>query len=128
MAKNAAYTGTSAKDRAINIMDKFISRNNKRAQSQPPKPAIRKDVNIPLELWPLKDQIEYWETRTSKDRFNEVYPIYSYWIVEVQKQTKVHPTFFTDATIKMKPDLLEFYATCTDPKEVARELRKRGIY
>jgi hypothetical protein len=128
MAKNAAYTGQSAKDRAVNIMDKFISRNNKREQNQPVLPACRKDASIPVDQWPLRDQIEYWNNRTSADYFHETYPAYSYWISDVQKATKVHPTFFVDSTLKLKPRLQEMYDTCIDPKTAARELAKHGVY
>jgi hypothetical protein len=128
MGKKSAHTGMSPKDRSINIMDKFIAKNDKRAKNQPILSARRKDPNIPIHMWPLKDQIEYWENRTDADRFRDKYPVYSYWIEEVMKQSKVHPTFFTTQTLKLKPMLTEMYDECTDPKETVRELRKHGIY
>lgn len=127
MAKNSAYTGESAKDRAINIMDKFISKNNKK-QPVATLSARRKDPDVPIHMWPLADQIEYWENRPVSERFAEQYPAYSYWIIEVQKQTKVHPTFFADSTSNMKSELQEMYSKYIMPKEAARELCKRGIY
>ena len=128
MGKKSAYSGESAKDRSINAMDKFISKNAAKKAHEQMLPGRRKDPNIAMELWPLKDQLEYWENRTDADRFRDKYPVYSYWIEEVMKQSKVHPTFFTTQTLKLKPMLTEMYDECTDPKETVRELRKHGIY
>lgn len=128
MGRKSAHTGESPKDRSINIMDKFIARSNKQSAHQPQLPARRKDPNVPMELWPLKDQIEYWDRRTDTDRFNETYPAYSYWIHEVQQGSGVHPTFFTDCALKLKPMLLEMYDSKISIKETIRELRKHGVY
>jgi len=128
MGRKSAHTGESPKDRSINIMDKFISKNAKHDANRPKLPARRKDPNIPIDLWPLKDQIEYWDSRTSADRFDEKYPIYSYWIDEVQKQSGVHSSFFLSYSIKLKPMLLEMFEKKTPVKETVRELRKHGVY
>jgi hypothetical protein len=128
MGKKAVHTGMSPKDRSINLMDKFISKNAKNQSHQARLPAIRKDPNLPIHMWPLKDQIEYWDNRPKEDVFKDKYPVYSYWIESVMKQSKVHSTFFTAQTLKLKPMLSEMYETCTDPKEAVRELRKHGIY
>ena len=128
MGKKSAHTGESPKDRSINIMDKFISKNLKRDKNQPFKTGIRKDTNLPIHMWPLKDQIEYWETRSDADRFADSYPAYSYWIAEVQKQSGVHPSFFTAQALKLKSMLQEMFDSHTAPKEAIRELRKHGVY
>jgi hypothetical protein len=128
MGRKSAHTGESPKDRSINIMDKFIARSNKKEAHKTLLPARRKDPNIAMELWPLKDQLEYWENRTDADRFNERYPAYSYWIAEVQQSAGVHPTFFTDCVAKLKPTLLALYESKTPVKETIRELRKHGVY
>ena len=75
MGKKSAHTGMSPKDRSINLMDKFIRRNENRNRDMPFVSAIRKDSNIPIDQWPLKDQIEYWNGRTDKDRFTDKYPV-----------------------------------------------------
>jgi hypothetical protein len=49
MGKKSAHTGESPKDRSINIMDKFITRNQNREKHQPFRSGIRKDPNIPIE-------------------------------------------------------------------------------
>jgi hypothetical protein len=128
MGRKSAHTGESPKDRSINIMDKFIARSNKKDAHKTLLPARRKDPNIAMELWPLKDQLEYWESRTDADRFNEQYPAYSYWIAEVQQCAGVHPSFFTDCVAKLKPLLLSLYESKTPVKETIRELRKHGVY
>lgn len=128
MGKKSAHTGMSPKDRSINIMDKFISKNANRTKNQPTLPALRKDPNLPIHMWPLKDQIEYWDNRSAAEWFKDKYPVYSYWIDEVMKASKVHSTFFTAQTLKLKPMLAEMYDASTPVKEAVRELRKHGIY
>lgn len=128
MGKKSAHTGMSPKDRSINLMDKFISKNAKKANQGPRLPALRKDPNLPIHMWPLKDQIEYWDTRSTEDWFKDKYPVYSYWIDEVKKESKVHSTFFADQTLKLKPMLMEMYDAATPVKEAVRQLRKHGVY
>ena len=72
MGRKSAHTGESPKDRSINIMDKFITKNMNKEKYQVQKSGRRKDPNIPIYMWPLKDQIEYWESRTDADRFNDI--------------------------------------------------------
>jgi hypothetical protein len=128
MGKKSAHTGMSPKDRSINLMDKFITRNQNKNKDMPFRSAIRKDPNIPIDQWPLKDQIEYWENRTDADRFDTSYPIYSYWIDAVRQTSKVHPTFFADCTLKLKPMLQEMYDNKVSVREAVTELRKHGVY
>lgn len=128
MGKKSAHTGMSPKDRSINLMDKFIAKNARNQSQQPPQPALRKDPNIPIHMWPLKDQIEYWDNRSVADWFKDKYPVYSYWIDEVMKESKVHSSFFTAQTVKLKSLLAEMYDASTPVKEAVRELRKHGIY
>lgn len=128
MGRKSAHTGESPKDRSINIMDKFISKNMNKEKHSVRKPGIRKDPDLPIHMWPLKDQIEYWENRTDADRFNDAFPVYSFWIAEVQKQSKVHSTFFTDQAAKLKTLLQEMYDEKTMPKDAVAVLRKHGVY
>jgi len=128
MGKKSAHTGMSPKDRSINIMDKFISKGINKEKNQPFKSARRKDPDVPLHMWPLKDQIEYWDTRTEDNRFDELYPVYSYWIAAVQKECRVHSSFFNDKAIQHKTVLLELYANKTSVKDTVAELRKLRVY
>lgn len=128
MGKKSAHTGMSPKDRSINLMDKFITRNQNKQKDQPFRSSIRKDPNIPIHLWPLKDQIEYWDTRTDTDRFDDKYPAYSFWITAVEKLSNVHPTFFADYILPIKSKLVEMYETKTFPKQAVSILKKQGMY
>ena len=128
MGRKSAHTGMSPKDRSINIMDKFITKNMNKEKHQIQKSGRRKDPNIPIYMWPLKDQIEYWESRTDKDRFNDKYPVYSYWIAEVKQLSKVHPTFFSAKINKLQDIVKEMWEKKTFPKEAVSNLRKHGLY
>ena len=128
MGKKAAHSGESPKDRSVNMMDKFITRNERRNKHYDRLPARRKSPDVPFHMWPLKDQIEHHENRTSADRFAEDYPAYSYWIDAVQKKSKVHPRTFTDWTLKLKSDLLEMYNRKAAVRDTVEFLRKRGVY
>tara|TARA_B100000927_G_C16447372_1_gene462365 strand:+ start:863 stop:1249 length:387 start_codon:yes stop_codon:yes gene_type:complete len=128
MGKKAAHSGESPKDRSVNMMDKFITRNERRIKHHDRLPARRKSPDVPFHMWPLKDQIDHVENRTDEDRFTENYPAYSYWIDAVQKKSKVHPRTFTDWTLKLKTDLHEMYNKKTAVRDTVEFLRKRGIY
>ena len=128
MGKKSAHTGESPKERSINKMDKFITRNEKRNKHIEILPARRKDPNVPMNLWPLKDQLEYYDNRTEEDKFREKYKIYSTWLNEVQQATGVYPTTFIDYVGKLDGLVKELYNTCTFPNEAARILEKRGVY
>ena len=128
MGKKSAHTGISPKDRSAILMDKFISRNANRMKDQPKLPARRKDPNVPLDLWPLKDQIEYWEARTEADRFDEQYAAYSTWYQEVKSNSGVYPQTFVDFTAKLKPNMIAMWENKMFPKQAIRELRKLGVF
>ena len=128
MGRKSAHTGMSPKDRSINLMDKFISRNTNKQQSQPLKPARRKDPNIPVNLWPIKDQIEYFESRTDADRFDEKYASYSTWYSEVKATSGVYHRTFDEYVYKLKTELQNMFDRKTMPKAAVLELRKFGVY
>ena len=128
MGKKSAYSGESAKDRSINAMDKFISRNASKRAHEQLLPGRRKDPNSPIDLWPLKDQIEYWVTRTDADRFDEKYSAYSTWYDEVKTRSGVYHATFIDFTSKLKPEMKRMWETKTTPKDAVAILRKHGVY
>lgn len=128
MGKKAAHSGESPKDRSANLMDKFISKNINRDKHKPALPARRKDPNVPLELWPLKDQIEYWNTRTSTDEFNETYTAYSTWYDAIKKLSGMYPATFVDFTSQYRDEMQTMYINKMHPKQALRELQKRGVY
>ena len=60
--------GQSPKDRSIDIMDRFIKKNERRNKHKEHLPGRRKDKDVPIDLWPLKDQMEYWENQTDEQK------------------------------------------------------------
>ncbi len=128
MGKKSAHSGMSPKDRSINMMDKFITRNINREKNQPRLPARRKDPNVPIDLWPLKDQLEHQETMSDADRFDELYSTYSTWYDEVKRRSGVYPATFLDFTRNLKPEMREMWERKTLPKTAVLELRKKGVY
>jgi Rad3-related DNA helicase len=128
MGKKDGYSGESPKDRAINLMDKFISRNDRRNTHKEVLPARRKSADVPFNLWPTKDQIEYMENKTDDQLFAESYPSYSYWYNAVKKASCVYHITFTDLTSKYKLELLELFNNNTSVKSAITFLQKRGIY
>ena len=128
MSKKDARAGQSPKDAAINLMDKFITRNSNRAKDKPVLPGRRKDSNVPLNLWPLKDQLEYWENRTPEDRFDSEYSVYSNWYNVVKTQSGVYHATFLDLVSKLKPVMVEMWENKIFPKQAILELRKHGVY
>jgi hypothetical protein len=128
MGKKSAYSGESAKDRSINLMDKFISRSASKERQLPKLPGRRKDPNIPVNLWPLADQIEYWASRTEAERFDEQYSVYSVWYDEVKQISGVYHRTFVDFTSKLKPEMRAMWEAKMLPKHALMELRKKGVY
>ena len=128
MGKKDGYSGESPKDRAVNLMDKFISRNDRRNKHKDVLPARRKSPDVPFNLWPMSDQIEYMENRTETQLFTEKYPSYSYWYDAVKKASGLYHITFTDWTSKYKTELKELYDNNTPVKSTVTFLQKLGIY
>ena len=128
MGKKAAHTGESPKDRSINLMDKFITRNERRNKHKEPLPARRKDDSVPFNLWPLKDQLDHMVNRSEAQVFSDKYPSYSYWYDAVKKASGVYPVTFTDWTGKYRTELRELFDTNTSVRSAVSFLQKRGIY
>jgi len=124
MGKKAAHSGESPKDRSVNLMDKFITRNERRNKHQEPLPGRRKDQNVPFHLWPIKDQIDYMDNRSDADRFDDKYPVYSTWIEDVQARTRVYPRTFIDLTSKIQPELKDLFNKKTSVRDAADLLKK----
>ena len=128
MGKKDGYSGESPKDRAVNLMDKFISRNDRRNKHKDVLPARRKSPDVPFNLWPMSDQIEYMENRTEAQLFTEKYPSYSYWYDAVKKASGLYHITFTDWTSKYKTELKELYDNNTPVKSTVTFLQNLGIY
>jgi len=130
MGRKSVYVGESAKDRSINLMDKFIKKSDSKNQLVKNLPARRKDPNIPIDLWPEKDQIEYYENRSPSDIFDEIYSAYSTWYSTVKQQSGVYHRTFDEfiSARDLKPTLYTLWQEKTMPKDAVYQLRKLGVY
>ena len=128
MGKKGAHSGLSPKDRSINAMDKFIRRNEQRNELETRLPERRKDKNVPINLWPLKDQIEYYENRTESQKFDEQYPNYSKWYDKIKSISGVYPKTFLDYISPLKQDMKNMFASKTTPRDAMVFLKKKGVY
>lgn len=128
MGKKSAHTGMSPKDRSINIMDKFMSRNAAQTKHQPSLPGRRKDPNIPIYMWPLQDQLDYWANRTETDEFKSMFKTYATWYEAVKELSNVYHSTFISLTHDKKEQMHALYDMYTWPKAAIRELQKLGVY
>ena len=128
MSKKATI-GASPKDRSMDIMDKFIKRQEKKDRHKELLPARRKAKDVPIDLWPLKDQIEYWENQTPQQKFDRKYKSYIDWIDTLRDLTGYPDTSFNDMVSpeKHKLRLRELFSQHTFPKDAYSILQKEGI-
>ena len=128
MGKKSAHTGMSPKDRSMNIMDKFIKKNSAKTAHEALLPARRKSPDVPINLWPTKDQIEYYESRTDNDRFVDEFRNYADWFNAVKAKSNVYPATFISYVFDKKEIMQKMYTDKMWPKEAVRELQKLGVY
>ena len=121
------YQGESATDRATNIMDKFIQRNEQRKERTDSKKEYKKGPDVPFELWSLKDQIDHYNNMNESDWFDHQYPTYSNWLAVVKEKSGMYPITFTDVTAKHKSVLRELFDNKLNPRAAVRQLERRGI-
>ena len=128
MAKKATI-GDSPKDRSMNIIDKFIKREERKNRHKEILPARRKAKDVPIDLWPLKDQIEYWENQTDEQKFNRKYKSYIDWLDTVKDLTGYPDRSFMDMITPKnnKERIRELYSQKVLPKDAYQKLIKEGI-
>ena len=128
MSKKATI-GDSPKDRSMDIMDKFIKRQEKKDRHKELLPARRKAKDVPIDLWPLKDQIEYWENQTPKQKFDRKYKSYIDWIDTLRDLTGYPDSSFNDMVSPKnhKLRLQELFSQHILPKDAYGILQKEGI-
>jgi hypothetical protein len=108
MGKKNTYSGESPSDRAVNFMDKFMSRG-----------ATNR----------VRGAAENSVAETYKaDPFESEYNSYSVWYEAVKKSSGVYPTTFVDFTQKLKPELQAMWNKKMWPRAAVLELRKYGVY
>ena len=128
MAKKATI-GDSPKDRSMNIIDKFIRREERKNRHKEILPARRKAKDVPIDLWPIKDQIEYWENQTDEQKFNRKYKSYIDWLDTVKELTGYPDRSFMDMITPKnnKERIRELYSQKVLPKDAYQKLIKEGI-
>ena len=128
MAKKATI-GDSPKDRSMNIIDKFIKREERKNKHKEILPARRKAKDVPIDLWPLKDQIEYWENQSPAQKFDRKYGNYIDWLDTIKDLVGYPDSSFNDmiSPIKHKERLRELFSNKQLPKEAYNILQKEGI-
>ena len=126
MSKKATI-GMSPKDRSMNIIDKFIQRSEKKEKYKERLPARRKAKDVPMDLWPLKDQIEYWENQTTAQKFDRKYTSYIDWFYMLEEISGQYHTTFIDQVSNHKERLTELFNTKMLPRDALELLRKEGI-
>ena len=128
MAKKATI-GDSPKDRSMNIIDKFIKREERKNRHKEILPARRKAKDVPIDLWPIKDQIEYWENQTDEQKFNRKYKSYIDWLDTVKELTGYPDRSFMDMVTPKnnKERIRELYSQKVLPKDAYQKLIKEGI-
>ena len=126
MSKKATI-GASPKDRSMDIMDKFIKRQERKDKHKELLPARRKAKDVPMDLWPLKDQLEYWENISPSQKFDRKYKNYIDWIDKLKSLTDYPDSTILDMMSGHKDRIKELFNIKTLPKEALQILRKEGI-
>jgi hypothetical protein len=126
MGKKATI-GMAPKDRSIHIIDKFIQRSDKKEKYKERQPARRKANDVPMELWPLKDQIEYWENQTPSQKFDRKYNNYTDWLYKLESISGQYHATFIDQILNHKEQLTELFNNKVHPTSALEILRKQGI-
>jgi hypothetical protein len=128
MAKKTTI-GESPKDRSMNIIDKFIKREERKNRHKEILPGRRKAKDVPIDMWPLKDQIEYWENQSDEQKFNRKYGSYIDWLDTVKDITGYPDRSFMDmiSPKNNKERLQELYSLKILPKQAYQMLIKENI-
>ena len=128
MSKKATI-GDSPKDRSMEIMDKFIKREERKNRHKELLPARRKSKDVPMDLWPLKDQIEYWENITPEQKFNKKYGSYIDWLDTIKDLTGYPDRSFMDmiSPVKHRERMKEVYDQKVLAKQAYQMLLKENI-
>ena len=128
MSKKATI-GDSPKDRSMDIIDKFIKREEKRNKHKERLPGRRKSKDVPIDLWPLQDQIDYWDNQTPEQKFDRKYKNYIDWMDKLRDLTGYPDSSFNDmiSPTSHKERLKEIFSQKVLPKDAYRMLQKEGI-
>jgi hypothetical protein len=128
MGKKSAHTGMSPKDISVNAMDKFISRNDRIREQDFQQLGRYKHEDRPVELWPLRDQLDYYDTNLDAIVYQSKYPSYSIWRDSVMDASKVYPSTFITFIYPHRELMKTMYAEKTSVREAVDRLRTLGVY
>ena len=105
------------------------NKNERRNKHKEHLPGRRKDKDVPIDLWPLKDQMEYWENQTDEQKFDRKYGSYIDWLDTIKNITGYPDRSFMDmiSPVIHKERLREVYSLKILPKEAYQMLLKEKI-
>ena len=80
-------------------------------------------------MWPLKDQIEYWENQSEEQKFDRKYGSYIDWLDTVKDITGYPDRSFMDmiSPVKHRERMKEIYSQKILPKQAYQMLLKENI-
>lgn len=128
MGKKSAYTGASPRDIATDLMDRFITKNDRKKRSHLYQHGQQRMESLPIELQPLKAQLEYYDTNRDRILFERKYPCYSDWRNDVIDKSGVYPSSFNIQAKQYRDELRELYQNQTSVREAVNFLKSNGIY
>lgn len=126
MAKKGTQ-GESPTERAIDLMQKFIKRSESKQKRSNVISGRRKDPNIPIHMWPLKDQLEYWDDMSYEDRFARKWGDYQTWLTAIREKSGMYHITFRDCISKHKEQLRKLHSDCIIPRKAVQILRDADI-
>jgi len=123
------YQGDSPRDIATDIMDKFIARTDQRKKKLNPDKlkGRRKSPDVPFHMWPLKDQIAYYDDATPTETFHRKWSSYIKWQEALQKYSGMYPITFIDCLYPNSKRIRELFDKMLSPSSAYRLLQKEGI-
>ena len=82
-----------------------------------------------MDLWPLKDQLEYWENQSEEQKFDRKYGSYIDWMETIKEITGYPDRSFMDmiSPVKNKERMREVYDQKILPKQAYQMLLKEKI-
>lgn len=128
MGKKSTYTGASPRDIATDLMDRFITKNDRKKRSHLHQHGQQRMESLPIELQPLKAQLEYYDTNRDRLLFEQKYPCYSVWRNDVIDKSGVYPSSFNTQAKQYRDELRELYQNQTSVREAVNFLKSNGIY
>jgi len=128
MSKKATI-GMSPKDRSMDIMDKYIQKQDRKNKHKEHLSGRRKSKDIPIDMWPLEDQLEYWDNISESDKFDRKVGSYINYMETLKDLTGYPDSSFNDMISKAshKDRIRELFDQKVLPKAAFQTLKQEGI-